>query len=96
MALNHAKIKNSKPREKDYKLFDGKGLFLLIKKNGSRYWRLKYRFSGKEKLMSLGVYPEVSLRDARAKRDDARKQIANGTDPMKKVDANNFRDVALK
>lgn len=61
---------------------DGGGLYLLVKTNGSRYWRLKYRIDGKEKLLALGVYPDVSLAHARAKRDEARKGIAGGIDPL--------------
>lgn len=83
MALTDTAIRKAKPREdgKARKLFDGGGLFLLVKPNGARYWRLKYRFHGKEKLLALGVYPDVSLKSARDKRDDARKQIAAGIDP---------------
>jgi len=71
----------AKPREKAYKLADEKGLFLLVNPNGSKWWRLKYRIAGKEKLLSLGVYPDVSLKDARDRRDEARKRIAAGIDP---------------
>ncbi|MCU7839656.1 MAG: tyrosine-type recombinase/integrase [Candidatus Thiodiazotropha sp. (ex Troendleina suluensis)] len=81
MALTDTAVRNAKYKEKDRKLFDGGGLFLLVKPNGARYWRLKYRFHGKEKLLALGVYPDVSLKSARDKRDDARKLIANGIDP---------------
>jgi integrase len=81
MALNAIKINTAKPKDKDYKLADEKGLFLLVKTNGSKYWRFKYRFNGKEKLLALGVYPDVSLADARDRRDNARKQLANGADP---------------
>ena len=81
MALTNIKVKNAKPGDKDFKLFDEKGLFLLIKKSGSKYWRFKYRINKSEKLLALGVYPEVSLKDARDKRDEARKQISDGIDP---------------
>jgi integrase len=81
MALSDRKAKQAKPKEKDYKLTDEKGMFLLVKKNGSKYWRLKYRFDGKEKMLALGVYPDIGLADARKKRSDARTQIANGIDP---------------
>jgi hypothetical protein len=70
MPLTDVKVRNAKPRSKDYKLADEKGLFLLIKTSGSKYWRNKYRFADKEKLLSLGVYPDVSLADARQKRDE--------------------------
>lgn len=81
MPLSNAKIQTSKPADTPYKLADEKGLFLLVHPNGSKYWRLKYRFNGKEKLLAIGVYPDIGLADAREKRDEARKQIANGADP---------------
>jgi integrase len=82
MALTDAAIKNTKPGAKAFKLADEKGLFLLIHPNGSRYWRMKYRIDGKEKMLALGVYPETSLKQARSDRDEARQLIANGTDPV--------------
>jgi len=88
MPLSDIKIKAAKPTDKDYKLGDEKGLFLLIKKNGSKYWRLKYRYGGKEKLLAIGVYPEVTLAAARAKRDEARTLLANDIDPMLHKQAN--------
>jgi len=81
MALTHIAIKNAKPREKAYKLSDEKGLFLLVTPAGGKYWRFKYRFGGKEKQLALGVSPEVSLAEAREKRDKARKMIADNIDP---------------
>lgn len=81
MALTDTAVRNAKPGSKPIKLFDGDGLFLLVHPNGGKYWRFKYRFAGKEKLLALGVYPEVSLKDARDKRDNARKQVAAGIDP---------------
>ena len=81
MALTSIKITCSESREQDYWLSDEKGLRLLVKSNGKRYWRMKYRFAGKQKTLALGVYPEVSLKDARLARDRARLQIAEGTDP---------------
>ena len=81
MALTDTTIRNAKPGEKPLKLFDGGGLFLLIAPTGGKLWRLKYRFGAKEKLFSLGVYPAVSLKDARERRDDARRLLAQGTDP---------------
>ncbi|MBI3229157.1 MAG: integrase arm-type DNA-binding domain-containing protein, partial [Burkholderiales bacterium] len=81
MALTDTSIRNSKPKEKAFKVSDERGLFILINPNGSKLWRLKYSFEGKEKLLSLGSYPEVSLKDARERRDDARKMLANGIDP---------------
>ncbi len=81
MALTDTTARTAKPAEKPYKLADGKSMFLLVNSTGSKWWRLKYRFMGKEKLLSLGVYPDVSLKDARLKRDQARALIANGVDP---------------
>ncbi len=81
MALTEAAIRNVKPSDKQQKLFDGEGLFLLVAPNGGKWWRLKYRFGGKEKLLSLGCYPEVGLKDARERRFEARKQLSNGVDP---------------
>lgn len=81
MPLSDLTIKNRKPGAKPVKLSDEKGLFLLVSPAGGKWWRLKYRFGGKEKLLSLGTYPEVPLKDARQRRDDARKLLADGTDP---------------
>jgi len=81
MALTETAVRNAKPTNKPIKLFDGGGMFLLVNNNGSKWWRLKYRINGKEKLLSFGVYPEISLKRAREKRDDARKLISNGVDP---------------
>ena len=81
MSLTDTKIRTAKAREKAYKLADEKGLFLLVKPNGSKYWRFKYRFAGKEKLLSIGVYPDVTLAGARDKRDEARKLLASDVDP---------------
>ncbi len=81
MRLTNTACKNAKPREKAYKLADGGGLYLEVMPNGSKYWRLKYRFVNKEKRLALGVYPEISLLDARERREAARKLLAQGTDP---------------
>lgn len=81
MPLTDTTIRNIKPGTKDAKLFDGGGLFLLVKPTGARWWRLKYRYGGKEKLLSLGVYPTISLKEARERRDEAKRQIAHGIDP---------------
>lgn len=81
MALTMAKINAAKPTSKPFKLADEKGLYLLVHPNGSLYWRLDYRFSGKRKTLALGVMPETTLKEARLKRDDARKQISDGIDP---------------
>jgi len=81
MPLTDTKTRNAKPKDKQYKLFDSDGLFLLVSPAGGKWWRFKYRFGGKEKLISLGTYPEVSLAEARIRRDTARKQVADGIDP---------------
>src|SRR5262249_34170504 len=81
MSLSDAKARNAKPRSKSYKLADGGGLFLLVTPAGSKYWRLRYFFAGKEKLLALGVYPHVTLADARDRRAQARKALAGGADP---------------
>jgi len=81
MSLSDAKVRNAKPRIKPYKIADGEGLFLLITPAGGKYWRLKYFFTGKEKLLALGIYPDVSLSDARDRRAQARKVLAAGNDP---------------
>lgn len=81
MALSDSKIRACKPKEKKYKVVDEKGLYLLVMPKGGKYWKLAYRYHNKQKDLSLGVYPDVSLKDAREKRDEARKLIANGIDP---------------
>lgn len=73
--------RNAKPKDKLYRIFDEKGLYLEIMPNGSKYWRMKYRFNGKDKRIAFGVFPEVSLANARDRRDEARKLVAAGTDP---------------
>jgi len=88
MPLSSLAVQNAKPRENFYVLTDGNSLHLLVNPNGSKLWRLRYRFSGKQNMLSLGSFPEISLADARGKRDDARKLLANGIDPsrQKKLD----------
>ncbi|MFG1383999.1 tyrosine-type recombinase/integrase [Xanthobacter versatilis] len=81
MALTDLALRNAKPRDKAYKLFDGGGLHLLVNPNGSRIWRLAYRFAGKPKQISFGPYPTISLAEAREKRDDAKKQLLDNKDP---------------
>lgn len=78
MALTDQKIKQAKPLEKDYKLSDAKGLFLLVTKICAKYWRLKYRFLKKEKLLSLGVYPAVTLKTARKACEGTKEHLAQG------------------
>jgi len=85
LGLTDISIKNAKPKDRPYKLADGEGMYLLINPDGSRYWRLKYRFEGKEKVLALGVYGsdsgKVPLKLARQKRDEARKLLSDGVDP---------------
>ena len=103
MALTDIKVRNVKPNDKPIKLFDSNGLFLLVTPAGGKGWRFKYRFGGKEKLISFGTYPEISLSQARERRDAARKQVANDIDPSmarrairvsKTQDENTFEVVA--
>ena len=81
MKLNARQVDTARGTDKPYKLADGGGLYLLVNPNGARYWRLKYRAAGKEKLLAVGVYPDVSLADARRRRDEAKKILAAGGDP---------------
>jgi integrase len=79
--LTQMAVKNAKPRERAYKIADGAGMYLYVKPSGARYWRLDYRYRNKHKTLALGVYPEVTLAEARVKREHARRQIADGLDP---------------
>jgi len=81
--LTDIQINKERPKEKDSKLADGGGLYLLVTTAGSKLWRFKYRFADKEKLLALGSYPEISLSEARKQREEARRLLANGTDPGK-------------
>ncbi|HFQ8227558.1 TPA: tyrosine-type recombinase/integrase [Citrobacter freundii] len=104
MALTDIKVRAAKPTDKQYKLTDGNGMHLLVHPNGSKYWRLQYRFSGKQKMLALGVYPDVSLADARARRDEARKLLANSIDPgdkkkndkVEQEEARTFEQLAIE
>lgn len=104
MALTDIKVRTAKPTDKQYKLTDGSGMHLLVHPNGSKYWRLQYRFGGKQKMLALGIYPEVSLADARARRDEARKLLANGIDPgdkkkndkVEQEEARTFEQLAIE
>ncbi|WP_407224500.1 tyrosine-type recombinase/integrase [Enterobacter hormaechei] len=87
MALTDIKVRTTKPSDKPFKLTDGQGMYLLINPNGSKYWRLQYRFGGKQKVLALGVYPMVSLGEARRKRDEAKKLVSDGIDPSEKKKA---------
>ncbi len=81
MKLSATGIKSAKAKEKVYQLSDGGGLALQVNTNGSKWWRFRYRFDGKSKTISMGVYPDVTLADARKKRDTARNQVANDINP---------------
>lgn len=81
MPLSDTAIRRAKAKPKPYKLFDSGGLFLLVAPNGGKWWRFKYRFNNKEKLLSLGVYPDVSLKKARERRDEERKKLVDRIDP---------------
>ena len=81
MPLTDTAVKNAKPAVKPTKLYDERGLFLIVTPSGGKWWRFRYRFDDKEKLLSLGVYPDIGLKDARQRRDDARKLLANSIDP---------------
>ena len=83
MALTNLAIKNARSRDRDWKLSDEKGLFLLVTTKGSKLWRMKFRIHGIEKKLSFGSYPEVSLQTARRFRDEARAAIAKGQDPAR-------------
>jgi hypothetical protein len=84
MPLTDVEIRAANPKQKPYKLFDERGLFLLVKPSGVRLWRFKYVLAGREKLISLGDYRDVTLRRAREKRDEARRLVADGIDPSAK------------
>ena len=101
--LNDTLIRSAKPRERDYKLSDFDGLYLLVCSNGSKLWRFAYRFDGKQKQIALGAYPQVTLAEARDRREAARKLLANGKDPSverrlekiaRQAGGNTFREVA--
>ncbi len=84
MALTDLQLKQATPRERDWKLADAGGLYILVRPNGSKLWRMKYRQHGREKKLSFGGYPEVGLRDARLLRDEARVEIGRGGDPARR------------
>ncbi len=102
MKLTDTAIRNKKAAEKPFKLSDGNGLYLLVNPNGSRWWRFKYRFGGREKGLSFGVYPEVTLKLARDQREKARELVAKGVDPSldrqqaKAADSDTFKGVYVE
>jgi Arm DNA-binding domain len=79
--LTDTEVRGAKPLRRPRKLSDGGGLYLLVQPNGGRYWRYNYRFNGKQKTLALGVYPDVPVAKARARHQEARRQLADGTDP---------------
>jgi hypothetical protein len=93
--LTDASIRNAKPMEKPWKLFDGGGSYLEITPSGGKLWRFKYRFGGKEKLLALGAWPEVSLAAARRQREEVRALLAQGIDPGEVRKAEKLRQKAL-
>ena len=93
MALTNTAIRAAKPGDRVKRMFDGGGLYLEIARSGGKWWRQKYRFGGKEKRLSFGVYPDVSLKDARERRDEARRLLANGIDPGEHRKANKIANV---
>ncbi|HDU8670165.1 TPA: tyrosine-type recombinase/integrase [Proteus mirabilis] len=93
MPLTDIQIRKANPKEKPYTLNDGNGLSLLIEPNGSKGWRFRYRFAGKPKMISLGVYGQVTLAEARKKRDEAKKQLAENINPS---DARKSEKIALR
>ena len=96
MPLTDTKIRTARPQEKPFRLFDGGGLYLEVSPSGGKWWRFKYRFDHKEKRLSFGVYPTVSLKEARAKRDEAKKLHAQGIDPSQnRKSAKAIRDQKL-
>ncbi len=81
MALSDASVRTAKAGAAQYKLFDERGLFLIVRPSGGKLWRLKYRYLGKEQQLTIGVFPDVGLKEARRRRDEARQQIAAGLNP---------------
>ena len=106
MPLTNTKIQSAKAKDKPYKLSDERGLYLEVAPSGGKWWRFKYRFRGKEKRISLGTYPDTSLARARERREEARKQVAEGLDPslLKRIkqrqnadlEANSFQTIACE
>ncbi len=95
MALTDVAIRNAKPRAKPYKMGDSLGLFLLVQPSGGKLWRLKYRVDGREKKVGFGTYPDVSLSEARRRRDEAREAIAAGKDPSREKQRDKVRSLEL-
>ena len=81
MKLTDEVVQEAKPKGKPYKMADGDGMFLLVQPNGGKWWRINYRIAGKQTTLALGVYPKVTLADARDRRDEARAMLIRGNDP---------------
>ena len=106
MSLTNLQVKQAKPKDKAYKLADAKGMYLYINSKGHKYWRMDYRYGDKRKTLALGVYPDISLSDARDRRDNAKQQLQNDIDPadvkraakLAKVQSheNSFKAIALE
>ncbi|MBN2056792.1 DUF4102 domain-containing protein [bacterium] len=106
MKLTNTAVRAAKPGKKTRRLFDGKGSYVEVAPKGGKWWRFKYRFAGKEKRLSLGVYPDVSLKQARERREECRRLVAEGIDPsrhrqvlsLEQVErsANSFQPVAVE
>lgn len=84
MALTDIQVGNATPRERKFKMGDSGGLYVLVRPNGSKLWRMKYRVAGREQKLSFGAYPLVSLKEARLKRDEARVEIGRGGNPARR------------
>ncbi|CAH1905836.1 Arm-DNA-bind_3 domain-containing protein [Candidatus Nitrotoga sp. HW29] len=95
-ALTELIATQAEVKGKGYKMGDGGGMFLLVMPNGAKYWRVSYRFGGKKKTLALGVYPDVTLEDARIRRDEARKLLADGIDPAEVKQAQKAERLAQK
>jgi len=96
MALTDIQIRNAKPQEKPYKIADAKGMYLMVTPSGGKLWRLNYRFAGLRKTLAIGAYPEITLSEARDRRELARKLLANDTDPseVKRIEKQQLEIVA--
>ncbi|EER4686868.1 DUF4102 domain-containing protein, partial [Escherichia coli] len=90
MPLTARQVETAKPKDKIYKIADGGGLYLQVNPNGSKYWRMKYHYAGKEKKLSFGTYPTITLAEARKRRDEAKKIHADGKDPGEVKKAENL------
>ena len=96
MPLTNTEIKNAQPKKKPYKMADGEGMYLLVKPNGTKLWRLKYRVEGKENVFAIGIYPQISLQEAREERFRLKKLIKLGIDPNLQKKSDRKIEVAKK